>query len=255
MALIEEMEKSGNWLFRWRSFLPLAVYAVALPLVLINETCCMQPEFTEVYWWASCLAVSFLGQIIRALTLGFTPRGTSGRNTAEGQVAETLNTRGIYGMVRHPLYLGNFFMWMGIVLFTGNWWFSIVVALAFWLYYERIMFAEEAFLRRKFGKDYLTWSESTPAFLPRFSGWTAPGVPFSMRNVLKREYNGFFAMFLSFAIMDWAQTARLYGFQWNERSLSVHWQYMLAGAFVIFIVLRSLKKYTRVLDVEGREYL
>lgn len=255
MALIEEMEKSGNWLFRWRSFLPLAVYAVALPLVLMKDACCMQPAFTEVYWWGSCLAVSFLGQIIRALTIGFTPRGTSGRNTAEGQVAETLNTRGIYGMVRHPLYLGNFFMWMGIVLFTGNWWFSVVVALAFWLYYERIMFAEEAFLRGKFGKAYLTWSESTPAFVPRLGGWTPPGVRFSMRNVLKREYNGFFAMFLSFAIMDWAQTARLYGFQWNAHSLSLHWQYMLVGAFVIFIVLRSLKKYTRVLDVEGREYL
>jgi protein-S-isoprenylcysteine O-methyltransferase Ste14 len=255
MALIEELEKSGNWLFRWRSFLPLVVFAVAIPLVLFKDSCCMQPAVGSAYWWGSCLAVSFLGQIIRALTIGFTPRGTSGRNTAEGQVAETLNTRGIYGMVRHPLYLGNFFMWMGIVLFTGNWWFSAAVALAFWLYYERIMFAEEAFLRRKFGEAYLTWSESTPAFLPRLSGWTAPGVRFSMRNVLKREYNGFFAMFLSFAIMDWAQAARLYGFQWNARSLSLHWQYMLAGAFVIFIVLRSLKKYTRVLDVEGREYL
>lgn len=142
MALIEEMERSGNWLFRRRSFLPLVLFAAAIPVVYLSVPCCQDGRFEATWFWAGCLSVSFLGQIIRAITLGYTPRGTSGRNTKEGQVAETLNTRGIYSTVRHPLYVGNFFMWMGIVLFADSPWFSIVVALAFWLYYERIMFAE-----------------------------------------------------------------------------------------------------------------
>jgi len=57
------------------------------------------------------IALSMFGFIIRAIAIGTTPKGTSGRNTKEGQVAESLNTKGIYSMVRHPLYLGNYFMW------------------------------------------------------------------------------------------------------------------------------------------------
>jgi hypothetical protein len=30
---------------------------------------------------------------------------------------------------------------------------------------------------------------------------------------------------------------------------------LLAGATVVFLVLRTLKKHTKVLDVEGREYV
>lgn len=250
MALIESMERSGNWLFRWRSFLPLVLYALAVPVALWLPDG-WSPDFQSTGWWAGCLAVSFLGLVVRALTIGFTPRGTSGRNTSEGQVAETLNTRGVYGMVRHPLYLGNYFMWVGIVLFVGNQWFTLVVSLLFWVYYERIMFAEEAFLRRKFGTSYLDWSQKTPAFLPRFSGWVAPGVQFSFRNVLKREYNGFFAVFISFALVDAVHLFRTAG----ELGLSSHWVYLLAGASGIFLVLRTLKKRTRLLDVDGREYV
>ena len=32
MALIEEMDRSGNWLFRWRSFLPLLLFFGAVPV-------------------------------------------------------------------------------------------------------------------------------------------------------------------------------------------------------------------------------
>ena len=34
-------------------------------------------------------------------------KNTSGRNTHD-QVADSLNTSGIYSIVRHPLYVGNF---------------------------------------------------------------------------------------------------------------------------------------------------
>ncbi len=254
MALIESMEQSGNWLFRWRSFLPLALYALAAPVALWAPDA-WSPAYDAPAWWMACLAVSLLGLVFRALTIGYTPRGTSGRNTSEGQVAESLNTRGVYSTVRHPLYVGNYFMWIGLVMFVGNQWFTMVVTLLFWVYYERIMFAEEAFLRRKFEQAYLDWSLRTPAFIPRFGRWTSPGVTFSMRNVLKREYNGFFAVFVSFALIDALHGFREAGFELNEDVLSPHWVNLLAGAAVVFLVLRTLKKRTKVLDVAGREYV
>ena len=56
------------------------------------------------------LAVSLLGEAIRIITVGHAPRNTSGRNTTEGQVADVINTSGIYSIIRHPLYVGNFLL-------------------------------------------------------------------------------------------------------------------------------------------------
>ncbi len=57
-------------------------------------------------------------------------------------------------------------MFLGVMLFAHTWWLALIYILAFWLYYERIMFAEEAFLRKKFGDEYLTWANSTSLHSP-----------------------------------------------------------------------------------------
>lgn len=253
MALIEEFDKSGNWLFRRRSFLPLVLYVMAAAVIILGGD--SDIDHFSLDGALICLGISLIGQLIRVLTIGFTPKGTSGRNTKEGQVADQLNTKGIYATVRHPLYLGNFFMWLGIIIYVGNWWFSLVCALFFWLYYERIMFAEEFFLRKKFGQKYIDWAEGVPAFWPNLAQWKSTGVGFSLRNVLKREYNGFFAIFLSFALLDILKNYVHDGFISWKLLISPFWLYSLIGAFLIFITLRTLKKHTKVLDVEGREYI
>lgn len=263
MALIEEMDRSGNWLFRWRSFLPLLLFFGAVPVVLFGDVswAVMSPSPDATWVWPLvCLAVGMSGQKVRGLCVGFTPAGTSGRNTKEGQVAESLNTKGMYSMCRHPLYLGNLLMWLGIVLYIGHLWFAVAFLLVYALYYERIMFAEEQFLRGKFGQAYLDWSSQVPAFWPALGQWKSPDVGFSLRNVLKREYNGFFAMFLSFAWVDGLHGFREAGLQASFFSSPAcifqnFWAYALLTAFVIFLVLRTLKKTTKVLDVAGREFV
>ncbi len=249
MAMIEELERSGNWLFRGRSYFPLALYAL-MALVIGMKWDPLFQKFDPVPALV-CIAISMLGLVIRALTIGYTPRGTSGRNTKAGQVAEVLNIKGMYGLVRHPLYLGNFFMWLGIMIYVGNLWFTVVCCLLYWLYYERIMFAEEAFLRGKFGQAYLDWSMNVPSFWPRNLNWLTPDVEFSLRNVLKREYNGFFAVFLSLAMVSAGKTYVHITHDW-ESVLHPFWQSTVIGSFAVFLILRSLKRYSRVLHVEGR---
>ena len=252
MALIESFEKSGNWLFRWRSFLPLVLYVMALVVMFMGWD--NHFDHTEMPWMLACLLVSLFGLWIRALTIGYTPRGTSGRNTKEGQVAETLNTKGVYSLVRHPLYLGNFFMWLGIILYVGNAWFTVVCCLLFWVYYERIMFAEEAFLRRKFGGAYLQWSKDVPAFWPRLGGFVSSGVHFSVKNVLRREYSGFLAIFVSFAMLDVVKNWRTgYAVEFFDY-IQPFWFYALVAGAVIALTLRTLKKTTKLLVETGREY-
>lgn len=92
------------------------------------------------------------------ITVGYTPKKTSGRNTKKGQVADYLNTKGMYSIVRNPLYLGNFFMGLGIFLFLCIWWVEFIYTLVFMLYYERIIFAEEQFLVKKFKQQYMEWA-------------------------------------------------------------------------------------------------
>jgi protein-S-isoprenylcysteine O-methyltransferase Ste14 len=105
-------------------------------------------------WW-DLFAISFVvaGLGIRVWTTGHTPRRTSGRNT-KSQVADSLNTRGIYSIVRNPLYLGNFVGGLGVILLLHSLWLTLYYVLAFALYFERVILAEERFLLRKFGDSY-----------------------------------------------------------------------------------------------------
>ena len=124
-------------------------------------------EAGGLVWELTCFAVTLLGLAVRICTAGFAPRGTSGRHTLR-QEAKRLNSSGMYSLVRHPLYLGNAIMWLGIALFVHVWWVVVISMLIFWLYYERIMFAEEEFLRQQFGHNFESWANRTPAFLPKF---------------------------------------------------------------------------------------
>jgi protein-S-isoprenylcysteine O-methyltransferase Ste14 len=247
MPLREEFETSGNWLFIRRSWLPVLLYPFAIAILYFYPDTTHHCITTES-WGLICFGVSLLGLVVRALTVGFTPKGTSGRNTGEGQVAETLNQTGIYSVVRHPLYLGNFLMWLGLFMYIGLWWFVLICALAYWLYYERIMYAEEEFLRRSYSTRYEAWASRTPAFLPRLSGWQPSNLDFSFRNVLKREYNGMFATVISFVLINMTS----HYFTSGRLHLDLLWQVIGGIGAVLFLVLRTLKKHTRVLDIDGR---
>lgn len=246
MALREEFESNGTWLFRWRSFLPLALLGVFL-LALRSYHYPGHSGRLHHIWEGVCLLVGIFGLCIRAYTAGHAPRGTSGRNTRR-QIADALNTTGPYSLVRNPLYLGNFFMGLGPALFPGMWWLTLIYVLVFWLYYERIIFAEEAFLREKFGQTFLDWAARTPAFVPRLRHYARSGLPFSWRTVLRREYNGLLGLVAVLFVLNLVGDA----FYLGRVQVDDVWIWLLAGTVVVWAVLRTLRKHTHVLDVEGR---
>ncbi|MCB2208873.1 MAG: isoprenylcysteine carboxylmethyltransferase family protein [Bacteroidetes bacterium] len=247
MALVDSFEKSGNWLFRYRGQIPVILFVAAIPVVYFTNTSFLSKASENIITIIS-ISISLLGFIIRAISIGTTPAGTSGRNTREGQVAEALNTKGIYSMVRHPLYLGNYFMWIGIVLFTFNFSFVVIVSLLFWLYYERIMFAEERFLERKFGDTYMNWARKTPSFMPCFRKYVRNEMPLSFKSILKREYSGVLATVIGFVFID--DIRRYFETGQFEPDTSAHW--VLGITIILVLILRSLKHYTQVFKEEGR---
>lgn len=246
MAIREELERSGAWLFRWRSYLPLVMMAFVL-MAMVDYQYPGKSDTLDIVLEVLCFAVCFLGIGIRAYTIGHTPAGTSGRNT-QAQKAVSLNTTGIYSLVRHPLYLGNFFMGLGIVLFLHSWMLLAVYTLAFWIYYERIMAAEEAFLRDKMGDEFDEWASRTPAFIPNFQHWTPPALPFSLRNVLRREYNGLLAVTLCLFSLEVLGDVVIY----KRLHLETGWLIIVAIAVVTWTLLRTLKRHTTMLNVAGR---
>lgn len=246
MALRETFEQSGNWCFRWRSYLPL----LALPVLAceIGRGPWRPAEgWAEASRDAACFALSLLGLAVRVFTIGHVPERTSGRNT-KGQIADSLNTTGAYSVVRHPLYAGNFLMWLGVVLSCCHELLLVLFVLAFALYYERIMFAEEEFLRRKFGRQFIEWAAVTPAFFPRLSQWRPPSLPFSVRKALRHEYSGFFALVAGFCAVRVLEDSVTQG----KLIVAARWLALFLAGSVIYLVMRTLKKHTRLLHAERR---
>ena len=250
MALQEELEQQGIWLFRYRGILPVIILGVGMLLFLQTE---LHPEIFflkktpyEIYYEMFCLAVSLLGLLIRIFVIGHVPKNTSGR-TVKTQVADSLNTSGMYSLVRHPLYLGNYFMWLGPALLSGNFWFIISFTLLYWIYYERIMFSEEKFLRGKFGATYLAWAEKVPAFVPNFKNFVKPNLTFSWKKVVRKEINGLFLLVLIFFFFDYLGVLTK-----NEVNYNPFLFYSSIVLTVAIIVIKIIKKKTDILKQENR---
>ncbi len=138
-------------------------------------------------------------------------------------------------------------MLTGFLLASGSLWFFIIGILAFCVFYERIMFAEEEFLRSHFGSRYLDWAEKTPAFIPRPRLWVSSELHFSWRTALKREYLTIVGIVFAFTLMQWIEDISSTG------TFDLEYDIMAPSiiALFFFLVVRRLRKQ-RMLSVKGR---
>lgn len=236
MALQQQMVADGNLLFRYRGVLPLLIIIPALLLrIFLLPDQWMQPHLMLITIIAYLIA--FAGLALRFIIVGYAPLRTSGRNTQE-QIADCLNSTGMYSVCRHPLYLGNFLMWLGAAILTYNTWFIGLFMLVYWLYYERIMLAEEAYLRGKFGEDYESWADTRPAFIPTFSKWIPYQQPFNFYKALYQEKTGFLWLNLIFWIFT------VIPFQQIKNSLSLQnpWTLLLLFSLLLYLILKLTRR-------------
>ncbi len=248
MALKEDLEKQGAWLFKWRSYFPLLL--IPLFAIALRHSGFIERIFGDKVgdaWESFAILVSFSGLLIRCFTAGYVPRGTSGRNT-QSQAAEVLNTTGMYSITRNPLYLGNFIIIFGVTLFIQIWWLAFIVWIGYWLYYERIIFTEEEFLKKKFGKEFTVWAQETPIVIPNLKIWRKPNLPFSFKTVLRREFSTYFAIAAVFFILEITKNLI------SEKRLSARgsWLTFFIVSAAVYFTLLILKKKTHILDVAGR---
>lgn len=244
MSLSESFENSGNFLFKYRGHIPLLIFVFAIPVAYLTPYSIHRERtnFETINLFIS-ISIIVLGHLVRARTVGRRHLQTSGRNRSH-QVANFLNTTGWYSIVRHPLYLGNALIWMGIAIFLENGWFVIILMLLYWLYYERIMFVEEQFLANKFGDDFLSWSRKTPAFFPSIKNYKKASTRFSWKIVLKNEYPGMLSSMTSFLFVIILKRTVI------ESRLSLKMSDLYFALFILFfgLTFKGIKKYTSLFE-------
>lgn len=261
MALIQSFEKSGNLLFKYRGQIPILIFVLAVPILTNSNqhfyACLANGQYAalRVIFTFVAILLTLCGLVVRAYTVSTTPKGTSGRNT-DKQVAKHLNTDGIYSIVRHPLYFANYLIWAGLLVFTMNIWAILLVSLVYWIYYERIMFAEEAFLRAQFGLDFETWAARVPAFLPRFSLFHKEDMTFSFKTFLRREYVTIFSTVFSYTVVDYLLFVLIAVQNTSLSALTCHqWMrpsfYIMMACFVVMLILRTLKHHSDILKSDA----
>src|ERR1700760_5056089 len=137
----------GAVLFRNRSWLPVPFLLVAL----------FAPSHSTVTNWIVGAVLVVFGEWVRMS--GVAAAGTVTRRRS--REVQRLVTYGIFGWVRNPLYVGNFFIWMGFVVISGVIWFLPVAIVLFGIEYTFIVAYEEGVLESIFGAEYLRFKETT----------------------------------------------------------------------------------------------
>lgn len=108
-------------------------------------------------------ALALGGLLIRAWAAGFIRK------------EERLATGGPYGHTRNPLYLGSFFLGLGVTVAGGQWYFVAAFLGFFFGVYGRTIRSEAALMEELFGDQYRHYADGVPLFLPRLTPYRAPG--------------------------------------------------------------------------------
>ncbi len=221
--------KIGNFLFKHRGILPVPF--IILLLVFGSAPIPLKSNTLKILG----ILISILGEIIRMFVAGFAKEKTSGRGmTIE---ASTLVNYGLYSIVRNPLYIGNFLIFFGFLLFSENLFMILLGALIFWVYYYYIVIAEENFLRKKFGKDYEKFLKDVPRFIPKKFKIKFPEEKYDLKKAIFREKDTIFIWVVAFSFL----TERLCNFCKPKLSL-VFIVIILLIFWIIINLCKRIKK-------------
>ena len=138
-------------------------------------------------------------------------------------------------------------MWLGPAILSGNFWFVVAFTLSYWVYYERIMYAEEQFLRNKFGSIYTDWSNKVPAFVPNFKNFIKADLSLSWKKVVRKEITGIFVLFAIFFVFDYVGV-----YLKNDEKLNPFLLYSMLFLLVAIVIIKIIKKKTDWLKQENR---
>jgi protein-S-isoprenylcysteine O-methyltransferase Ste14 len=149
---------AGEWLFRNRSYLPLAL--LGAPLAAPSGA----PNVTE---WLIAAVLIAGGAAIRFVGVAAAGPATRRRSRFVPELIVT----GPFAWTRNPIYTGNFLLWLGLAVVSGDGRFAAIALIFFAITYSLIVRYEEAVLAATFGAAYAAYRGTTPRWIPQ---WPAP---------------------------------------------------------------------------------
>lgn len=101
-------------------------------------------------------------------------RCAGGRTRTRNVGAKELCTWGPFAYVRNPLYLGNFAIYTGMILFAGGPWIITILIISLILIptqYGLIISLEEETLSKLFESEYEEYCSNVPRLIPNLKPW------------------------------------------------------------------------------------
>lgn len=235
----------GNFFFRWRDTAFTLVFLSAFFLVRLPEMSVGDFRF-EIGITVAGFLVALLGQIIRAVTIGYAYIKRGGMN--KEIFADRLVIRGVFAHCRNPLYTGNILIVIGSILVLNILWFHLIVLPLFYIIYIAITLAEENYLRGKFGEEYMKYMESVNRFIPgnlRQWKFSIEGMEFTWRRLIKKEHNTMVIVFGGLTLYTILKFHYRYGLEFTSRPATWLWS-VLAGLLAFNVIAVILKKTSRL---------
>ncbi|MCD5384264.1 isoprenylcysteine carboxylmethyltransferase family protein [candidate division WOR-3 bacterium] len=176
-----------KWIFKHRGCLPVLP---GLLLILFSK------PYKETL--IISLFLMALGELIRIFSVAYIGGRTRGSRTN----AERLVTAGPYGIVRNPIYIGNFFIGMGFVSLFNLWlpWMFLIYIPLFFLEYKIIIDVEEEFLLAKFGDEYRRYRRDVPSIFPLPKRYNRDKINPDFIRALKSERDTFITIVLVYLL-------------------------------------------------------
>ncbi len=108
----------------------------------------------EPRWFFPGLVVSVLGELLQLWCF------------ATIKTQKRLTTEGPYMFMRNPMYIGRFFLILGVLLMTANPWLIAVYVIIYYFYMVNRVRREEKVLHELFGGEYAAYCREVPPYRP-----------------------------------------------------------------------------------------
>ena len=107
-------------------------------------------------WFFPGLLVSVLGEALQIWCM------------ATIKTKKSLTVTGPYMFVRNPMYIGRYFLILGILMMTGSILLMMIATAIYYFYMVNRVNREEKILSELFGEDYEQFRRDVPPYLPTF---------------------------------------------------------------------------------------
>ena len=165
------------FLFKKRSYTPIPI---VLAILYFSQL--------KYPFWVYGVTFIVFGELIRLSAV----RYAGGRTRTTKVGANSLCTSGPYSRTRNPLYIGNVFIYSGVVLLSGGiYMFQLLTVVIFYFIfqYSMIISLEEEKLSTVFGQDYSKYKRNVPRIIPLIIPWDSKSKlkPTPILKTLKTE--------------------------------------------------------------------